>query len=129
MEDHKIVAVRVQVQEQKGGSHADSRLERVDAGTFHDFHAGWITHLKEVLNGGGLPPGFFALAEQVLGVLTSATLDPYVRKANRIAIRHRLGRVVAVIEIVSPGNKGSQQRSGRSWKKLTGCSARGSTSW
>ncbi len=29
----------------------------------------------------------------------------YARKANRIAIRHRLGRVVAVIELVSPGNK------------------------
>lgn len=29
----------------------------------------------------------------------------YARKANRVAIRHRLGRVVAVIEVVSPGNK------------------------
>jgi len=31
----------------------------------------------------------------------------YARKANRIAIRHRLGRVVALIEVVSPGNKES----------------------
>lgn len=29
-------------------------------------------------------------------------------KANRIVIKHRLGDVVAVIEIVSPGNKNSQ---------------------
>jgi len=29
----------------------------------------------------------------------------YARKANRIAIHHDLGEVVAVIEIVSPGNK------------------------
>jgi len=29
----------------------------------------------------------------------------YARKANRITIRHQLGEVVAVIEIVSPGNK------------------------
>jgi hypothetical protein len=29
----------------------------------------------------------------------------YARKANRITVRHQLGRVVAVIEIVSPGNK------------------------
>jgi hypothetical protein len=29
----------------------------------------------------------------------------YARKANRIAIRHELGRVVAMIEVVSPGNK------------------------
>jgi hypothetical protein len=34
-------------------------------------------------------------------------MDLYVRKANRIAIKHRLGQVVAVIEIVSPGNKSS----------------------
>jgi Protein of unknown function (DUF4058) len=31
--------------------------------------------------------------------------DRYVRKANQIAIHHELGEVVAVIEIVSPGNK------------------------
>ncbi|MBX9678001.1 MAG: DUF4058 family protein [Gemmataceae bacterium] len=29
----------------------------------------------------------------------------YVAKANRIAIRHHLGNVVAIVEIVSPGNK------------------------
>ena len=32
----------------------------------------------------------------------------YARKANRITIRHPDGDVVAVIEIVSPGNKGSR---------------------
>src|SRR5262249_41780790 len=32
----------------------------------------------------------------------------YVRKADRIAIRHRHGQVVAMVEIVSPGNKASQ---------------------
>jgi hypothetical protein len=32
----------------------------------------------------------------------------YVRKADRIAIRHRHGHVVAVVEIVSPGNKASK---------------------
>ena len=113
---------------------------RVDAGTFHDFHNGWITHLKETLNGGLLPPGFFAMAEQIVsgpfpdvvtlkrqgtlagpphpggGVtvaeapprarfVTSAEPDLYTRKANRIAIKHRLGQVVAVIEVLSPGNK------------------------
>jgi len=34
--------------------------------------------------------------------------DPYAAKANRIAIRHPLGQVVAIIEIVSPGNKSSR---------------------
>ena len=31
--------------------------------------------------------------------------EAYVEKANRIAIRHRHGEVVSIIEIVSPGNK------------------------
>jgi hypothetical protein len=37
-----------------------------------------------------------------------ADLAAYARKANRITVRHHLGRVVAVIEIVSPGNKSSR---------------------
>ncbi len=37
-----------------------------------------------------------------------AESDSYARKANRVAIHHPVGRVVAVIEIVSPGNKSSQ---------------------
>jgi hypothetical protein len=32
----------------------------------------------------------------------------YARKANRISVRHPLGEVVAIIEIVSPGNKDSR---------------------
>src|SRR3954469_12879615 len=34
--------------------------------------------------------------------------DTYARRANRIRIQHRHGQVVAVIEIVSPGNKNSR---------------------
>lgn len=41
-------------------------------------------------------------------IVTSANLDPYVRKMNSIVIRHQLGQVVAVVEIVSPGNKSSR---------------------
>jgi hypothetical protein len=37
---------------------------RVNAGTFHHFHAAWITHISEALNDGLLPEGFYALAEQ-----------------------------------------------------------------
>jgi hypothetical protein len=40
---------------------------RVRPGTFHDFHGSWITHLKETLNGGLLPRGYYALAEQPAG--------------------------------------------------------------
>jgi hypothetical protein len=38
---------------------------RIDAGTFHAFHTAWVTHLMEALNGGLLPPPYYALAEQV----------------------------------------------------------------
>jgi hypothetical protein len=37
-----------------------------------------------------------------------AEADSYLGKANRIAVRHRHGKVVAVIEVISPGNKSSQ---------------------
>ena len=32
----------------------------------------------------------------------------YAARANRIVVKHRLGRTIAVIEIVSPGNKDSR---------------------
>jgi hypothetical protein len=40
---------------------------RVKAGTFHDFHHSWITHLKEALNEGILPVGYYAQSEQHAG--------------------------------------------------------------
>lgn len=40
---------------------------RVIAGTFHDFHNSWITHLKEALNAGLLPKPYYALGEQRAG--------------------------------------------------------------
>jgi hypothetical protein len=116
---------------------------KVRAGTFHNFHFLWTATLSNRLNAGLLPPGFFAMAEQVVDgpepdVVTLHTrpqpksdngdvavaLPPpratfvlpaaqeserYARKARRIAIHaHELGNVVAVIEIVSPGNKASK---------------------
>jgi hypothetical protein len=38
-----------------------------------------------------------------------AQQDSMAARANRIAIRHPLGRIVCVIEIISPGNKRSQR--------------------
>jgi hypothetical protein len=114
----------------------------VDAGLFHDFHQAWTIEIRNALNGGRLPPGYFALTEQITGghipdvitvqqrgipvespsaggvavadypprarFVTSAELDMYTSKANRIVIQHRLGHVVAVIEIISPGNKSNR---------------------
>ena len=39
----------------------------VEAGIFHDFHVTWIPEIKRVLNGGLLPEGYYALAEQHAG--------------------------------------------------------------
>lgn len=38
-----------------------------NAGIFHDFHTSWLAHIKETLNAGVLPSGFYALAEQQAG--------------------------------------------------------------
>lgn len=116
---------------------------RVEAGIFHHFHQAWTIEISTTLNGGGLPPGYFALAEQMVSgpipdvvtlqrssradgsaeprggialveqppaarFITSAEPDRYASRSNRVVIRHPLGRVVAVLEIVSPGNKNSQ---------------------
>jgi hypothetical protein len=105
---------------------------RVDAGIFHDFNLAWIAELRKALNGGVLPAGYYALAEQVAGsvgpqagltdegrsgdgtvlapprVRIMARLDtaPYARKARHLTIRHSSDdRVVALLEILSPGNK------------------------
>lgn len=110
---------------------------RVEPGIFHDFHQAWTIEIRNALNAGGLPPGYFAMAEQILagpipdvvtlqrgprpgeapwsggGVavadapprarfITSAEVDRYATKANRIVIQHRLGEVVAVLERIFP---------------------------
>jgi hypothetical protein len=121
---------------------------RVSAGTFHDFHGAWITFIREALNTGGLPPDYYALAEQIAGpfgpdVLTlqagnghgtpdapanglagliavaaaaprvrftaRSEMDDYVSKQRTLVIRHASDdRVIALLEIVSPGNKASR---------------------
>lgn len=114
---------------------------QVSFGTFHNFHQGWMIALRDALNAGRLPEGYFAMAEQVVGrpevdvvaldverdlelppdgggiatavrprttFVLAAEDERYTRKATRLAIHHGLGRVVAILEIVSPGNKNSR---------------------
>lgn len=40
---------------------------RVEPGIFHGFHVAWIPEISKVLNGGLLPEGYYALAEQHAG--------------------------------------------------------------
>ena len=79
---------------------------RVDANLFHDFHQTWSISIRNALNAGLLPPGYSALVEQHAGGLVPDAV--LAARGNRIVIHHRLGDVVCVIEIVSPGNKCSR---------------------
>lgn len=110
---------------------------RVEPTIYHHFHQRWSVAIVDALNAGLLPPGLSALIEQHAGgvvpdVLTVERRRPprpaggtavapetrwkfeapsassLLRRANRIAIRHRLGEVVCIIEIVSPGNKATR---------------------
>ncbi len=49
-----------------------------------------------------------ATAPPRMSLVRRSEADAYADKANRVTIRHRDGDVVAVIEIVSPGNKASR---------------------
>lgn len=53
--------------------------------------------------------GLLTLAPPKTRFVQKSTKEFYARKANRIVVKHNLGRTVAVIEIVSPGNKHSKQ--------------------
>jgi len=124
---------------------------RVSAGTWHDFHLAWIAELRNALNGGLMPPEYYAQAEQIAGpmgpdvlalqsdqfpptngktrsddssrggglavavappkapLVAVGEINDYVLKRRTVVIRHNSGdRIVALIELVSPGNKESR---------------------
>ena len=53
----------------------------VTAGTFHDFHNAWITELRNALNGGVLPAGYYALGEQRAGDVSPDVLTLHAETA------------------------------------------------
>jgi hypothetical protein len=122
---------------------------RVSSGTWHDFHLAWIAEIRNALNGGLLPPDYYAQAEQMAGplgpdVLTlqephasaegaaarpdsgsagaailtvpprtrmtaEAEMNEYVLRRRTLVVRHASGdRIVALLELVSPGNKSAR---------------------
>jgi hypothetical protein len=52
--------------------------------------------------------GLLVLDRPVTSIMRTSDKGFYAARANRIVVRHHLGRIVAVIEIVSPGNKDSR---------------------
>jgi hypothetical protein len=55
---------------------------QVDAGLFHDFHNAWITELRNALNGGLLPPNYYALGEQHAGRMIPDVLTLHTSRPN-----------------------------------------------
>lgn len=70
-------------------------------------------HLPQSAKSGeGDEPGIaVATAQPRAAIIRRVETETYVQKANRIVIRHPSGDVVAVIEIVSPGNKSRDRKS------------------
>lgn len=119
---------------------------RVTDNVFHTFHYGWLWNLAGLLNAQVLPPGYVARPEEYVGpyeadVLTlhsgvpappsgggGTALEPVLTlspprlrlgKERRIAIHSaRDERRVAIIEVVSPGNKDSARRAAHLQSKL-----------
>jgi hypothetical protein len=111
---------------------------RVEAAIFQDFHHGWICALRRALNGGLLPPDYYALIERAVpeaepmpdiivpppegSPLLHALRDPprvrfrmsaaaaaYAERRNRIVVgRSGDDGVIARIEVVPPGIKSSR---------------------
>ncbi len=108
---------------------------RVDAGIYHDFHHEWLSEISRSLNsrlrgtayyalieqiGDGMRPDFLTLQHPPTKVRSAVNApktafcitDPpkwFASKKKAVTIRHvSEHRVVAVLEIVSPGNKDSR---------------------
>lgn len=120
---------------------------------YHEFHGRWLFAVCDALNGGVLPPGYYARAEQVTrpagpDVLALQALPPdrfpdvpvgnpaavrltvadapprvavaaaaaprptaFPQRRVKVRLRHRSGDpVVAIVELVSRGNKSSAKR-------------------
>ncbi|HEV3447136.1 MAG TPA: DUF4058 family protein, partial [Gemmataceae bacterium] len=58
---------------------------RVEAGIFHDFHTVWIGRIRDVLNEGLLPEGYYALAEQHAGRPITDVLALHASPADTVA--------------------------------------------
>jgi hypothetical protein len=58
---------------------------------------------------GELQGGVLTATPPATRIIRKSSRESYADLANRIVVKHRLGRTVAVIEIVSPGNKDSKR--------------------
>jgi hypothetical protein len=96
---------------------------RVTAGTWHDFHVAWVVAIQSQFNQGFLPPNYYAQIEPdsentkqeyvIIDTSSSsaeAEMNEYVLKRRTVVIRHASDdRIVALLELVSPGNKSTRR--------------------
>jgi hypothetical protein len=59
-------------------------------------------------SGFGDNPGIATMTSPVTRFMSRTTKQIYAARANVVVLKHHLGRTIAVIEIVSPGNKDSR---------------------
>jgi hypothetical protein len=59
---------------------------QVEAGVFHSFHTTWIGQINNALNGGVLPEGYYALAEQHMGMGVADVLTLHASAAGPTAV-------------------------------------------
>lgn len=65
----------------------------------------WANSRRELHDNAG---GLLTLERPQAAIVYRSTNEIYATRANRIAVKHYLGRTVAVIEVLSPGNKDSR---------------------
>src|SRR5947209_3215766 len=77
----------------------------VSDGIFHDFRCSCVLEIKRALKRGLLPDGFYVMAQQFPSDLGASDVLPQ----RTLVIRHTSDdRIVAMIEVLSPGNKSSR---------------------
>ncbi len=75
---------------------------RVEAGTYHDFHLAWIAELRKSLNGGVLPAGYYAMAEQHAGDIIPDVLGLHESDPDETATPEPSGGGVATLTKTKP---------------------------
>ena len=68
-----------------------------------------VDKLADGRDEGDVEGGLLTKAPPVTRIVRKSSKEFYSDRANRIVVKHQLGRTIAVIEIVSPGNKDSKR--------------------
>lgn len=78
---------------------------QMSAGTFHDFHVSWVLEIKRSLARGILPKDYYVMTQRA----NESSRRTYTRMQRTLVIRHASDdRIVAMIEVLSAGNKSSR---------------------